>query len=46
MVRGAISLPAGIGKTVRIAVFARNENAEKAKAAGADSLVLMTSPRR
>jgi large subunit ribosomal protein L1 len=36
LVRGALSLPAGIGKTVRIAVFARNENADKATAAGAD----------
>ena len=35
-VRGAISLPAGIGKTVRLAVFAKGDNADKAKAAGAD----------
>ena len=35
-VRGATVLPAGTGKTVRVAVFAEGENAEKAKAAGAD----------
>jgi large subunit ribosomal protein L1 len=35
-VRGAISLPAGIGKSVRLAVFAKGENADKARAAGAD----------
>jgi large subunit ribosomal protein L1 len=35
-VRGAVALPHGIGKTVRVAVFAQGDNAEKAKAAGAD----------
>src|SRR5215467_10928860 len=35
-VRGSVALPHGIGKTVRVAVFAQGENAEKAKAAGAD----------
>jgi large subunit ribosomal protein L1 len=35
-VRGAMSLPAGTGKTVRIAVFAKGDNADKAKEAGAD----------
>ena len=35
-VRGAIVLPHGTGKTVRIAVFARNDAAEAAKAAGAE----------
>jgi len=35
-VRGAVGLPNGIGKTVRVAVFAQGENAEKARAAGAD----------
>jgi large subunit ribosomal protein L1 len=36
MVRGMVSLPAGTGKQARVAVFARGENAEKARAAGAD----------
>ena len=36
MVRGVIGLPNGTGKTVRVAVFARGDNAEKAKAAGAE----------
>ena len=35
-VRGASVLPKGNGKTVRIAVFAQGEQAEAAKAAGAD----------
>ena len=35
-VRGAVSLPKGTGKLVRVAVFARNEKADEAKAAGAD----------
>ena len=35
-VRGSTVLPAGTGKEVRVAVFAQGENAEKAKAAGAD----------
>jgi large subunit ribosomal protein L1 len=35
-VRGAIVLPNGTGKSARVAVFAQGENAEKAKAAGAD----------
>ncbi|HLR87491.1 MAG TPA: 50S ribosomal protein L1 [Wenzhouxiangella sp.] len=35
-VRGALVLPHGTGKTVRVAVFAQGDNAEKAKAAGAD----------
>lgn len=35
-VRGAVSLPSGTGKKVRVAVVASAEVAEKAKAAGAD----------
>ena len=36
VVRGSTTLPNGTGKDVRVAVFAQGENAEKAKAAGAD----------
>lgn len=36
IVRSATVLPHGTGKTVRVAVFTQGENAEKAKAAGAD----------
>lgn len=36
MVRGAIPLPHGIGKSVRVAVFAQGDNVAKAKSAGAD----------
>ncbi|QOC23365.1 50S ribosomal protein L1 [Wenzhouxiangella sp. AB-CW3] len=36
VVRGAIVLPHGTGKSVRVAVFAQGENADKAKEAGAD----------
>lgn len=36
VVRGAAVLPNGTGKTVRVAVFAQGDNAEAAKAAGAD----------
>ncbi|XQW84868.1 50S ribosomal protein L1 [Thalassotalea piscium] len=35
-VRGATVLPNGTGRDVRVAVFTQGENAEKAKAAGAD----------
>ena len=36
VVRGSTLLPFGTGKTVRVAVFAQGENANKAKEAGAD----------
>jgi large subunit ribosomal protein L1 len=36
VVRGATTLPHGNGKTVRVAVFAQGDNADKANAAGAD----------
>jgi large subunit ribosomal protein L1 len=36
MVRGVCNLPNGSGRTVRVAVFARGNKADEAKAAGAD----------
>ena len=35
-VRGAVTLPAGTGKAVRVAVFAKDAKADEAKAAGAE----------
>jgi large subunit ribosomal protein L1 len=36
MVRGAVVLPNGLGKSVRVLVFAKGEKAQEAEAAGAD----------
>ena len=36
MVRGSVAMPNGTGKTMRVAVFARDAKAEEAKAAGAE----------
>ena len=36
MVRGAVAMPNGTGKSVRVAVFARDAKADEAKAAGAE----------
>lgn len=38
MVRGAIVLPHGIGKSVRVAVLAKGDKAREAEAAGADTV--------
>lgn len=38
MVRGAVALPHGIGKTVRVVAFAKGEKAKEALAAGADEV--------
>ena len=38
LVRGSVVLPNGIGKTLRVVVFAKNELAEQARAAGADEV--------
>ena len=35
-VRGAVNLPNGTGKTIRVAVFAKDAKADEARAAGAD----------
>ena len=36
MVRGVVAMPNGTGKTMRVAVFAKDAKADEAKAAGAD----------
>jgi large subunit ribosomal protein L1 len=38
LVRGSIVLPNGIGRTLRVAVFAKGDKADEAKAAGADEV--------
>src|SRR5678815_4740160 len=38
MVRGAVVLPHGIGKAVRVAVFAKGEKEREAREAGADTI--------
>jgi large subunit ribosomal protein L1 len=38
LVRGSIALPHGIGKTVRVVVFAKGDKIDEAKAAGADEV--------
>ena len=38
LVRGAVSLPKGLGKAVKVVVFAEGERAEAATAAGADEV--------
>lgn len=35
-VRGSVALPHGLGKTIRVAVFAKGDKAKEAEAAGAD----------
>ena len=46
MVRGVVALPHGTGKSVRVAVFARDAKAEEATAAGAERLQRRRRRRR
>ena len=43
MVRGAVSLPHGLGKTVRVAVFCKGEKEAEARAAGAETFDVATA---
>ena len=45
-VRGSVELPHGLGRQVRVAVFADGEQAEAAKKAGADLVGLKIWPNR
>ena len=38
LIRGAVSLPNGLGKNIKVIVFAEGDKAEEAKAAGADEV--------
>ena len=38
LVRGAVSLPKGLGKTIKVIVFAEGDKADAARAAGADEV--------
>ena len=42
--RGTVALPHGLGKDVKIAVFAQGDKAREAEEAGADSSAPRTSP--
>ena len=39
MVRGVVNLPNGTGRSVRVAVFAKDAKADEAKAAGAEPVL-------
>jgi large subunit ribosomal protein L1 len=46
MVRGSVVLPHGLGKPVRVIVFAKGDRADEAKAAGADEVGGQSWPKR